>query len=321
MPQPVHIINSFHSAVGGSEWHALSLFEILAEYTDVQLWTEYKPDPALIGKYPIHGIEPHQGRFPKKGNFIFIGAYFGIGPWLRAASPNRVVVFFNTPDIDRLKHVVEGIQSTGAPKVEVVYQAEEHRAVFPQYPGPVHSSPIDLSQFQPNRVEHNGFTVGRYSRDHDDKHHADNPELYRRLADAGCKVRIMGGMVQRELMADDRIEIIEAGSVPPQEFLSTLDCFLYRIRADWFEAFGRVVAESLACGVPVVAENRGGFTHLIENGRNGFLFDNNDEAFEQVMQIKSDADLQRSMSANARQMILDYYSPEAMAKMAEFYYQ
>jgi glycosyltransferase involved in cell wall biosynthesis len=321
MPSTVHLVNPFTSATGGSEWHTLSLFEVLAEFTEVNLWTEFKPDPSLTGKYPIRAIEPGRGLFPKGGTIVFVGVYFGISGWLRHANPRRVVVFFNTPDFDRLEPFVDGIRAAGISNIDVAYQAEHFRDRFPDLPGPVHTSPIDLNLFSPQLRKHNGFIVGRYSRDNADKHHDDNPELYRRLAEAGCGVRIMGGLSQRDKISDDRVELTSSGAVPPWEFLYGLDCFLYRIHPDIYEAFGRVVAESMACGVPVVAENRGGFTKLINSGVNGFLFDTNDEAFQQVMLLREDVALRKSMGEAARESMVELYSPAAQAEMAEFYYR
>ena len=39
----------------------------------------------------------------------------------------------------------------------------------------------------------------------------------------------------------------------------------------WNEAYGNVVVEALACGVPVVAYKRGGPSEIIEHGKTGFL--------------------------------------------------
>ena len=39
----------------------------------------------------------------------------------------------------------------------------------------------------------------------------------------------------------------------------------------WIEAFGNVAIEALACGVPVIAYNRGGPSEIIKDGKTGFL--------------------------------------------------
>jgi UDP-glucose:tetrahydrobiopterin glucosyltransferase len=39
----------------------------------------------------------------------------------------------------------------------------------------------------------------------------------------------------------------------------------------WNEAYGNVVVEALACGVPVVAYARGGPAELVQHGLTGFL--------------------------------------------------
>ncbi len=44
------------------------------------------------------------------------------------------------------------------------------------------------------------------------------------------------------------------------------------------EAFGRVVPEAYAHGIPVIAARRGGLPEVVKEGRTGFLFDPNDEA-------------------------------------------
>ncbi|WP_013324378.1 glycosyltransferase family 4 protein [Gloeothece verrucosa] len=44
----------------------------------------------------------------------------------------------------------------------------------------------------------------------------------------------------------------------------------------WVEAFGNVVIEALACGVPVIAYRRGGPAEIIEQGKTGFLVEPDD---------------------------------------------
>jgi len=44
-----------------------------------------------------------------------------------------------------------------------------------------------------------------------------------------------------------------------------------------YEAFARVVVEAFSCGIPVIASRRPPLTELIDHGRNGLLFDPDDE--------------------------------------------
>jgi UDP-glucose:tetrahydrobiopterin glucosyltransferase len=79
-------------------------------------------------------------------------------------------------------------------------------------------------------------------------------------------------------------------SVPPgtlrwRGFLPTaeLQAQLGRCRAllntpKWNEAYGNVVVEAMACGVPVVAYRRGGPGELVQSGVNGVLVEPDDVA-------------------------------------------
>ena len=45
----------------------------------------------------------------------------------------------------------------------------------------------------------------------------------------------------------------------------------------WNEAFGNVVVEALACGVPVIAYKRGGPSEIIQHGQTGYLAEPDDK--------------------------------------------
>jgi len=64
------------------------------------------------------------------------------------------------------------------------------------------------------------------------------------------------------------------GFVPPLQLRQTLGrCTALLMTPHWQEAFGNVVVEAMACGVPVVSYRRGGPQEIIHHGLTGFLVD------------------------------------------------
>jgi glycosyltransferase involved in cell wall biosynthesis len=47
---------------------------------------------------------------------------------------------------------------------------------------------------------------------------------------------------------------------------------------DWPEPFGLVMIEAMACGTPVIVRRRGSASEIIDHGKNGFLFESEEEA-------------------------------------------
>jgi glycosyltransferase involved in cell wall biosynthesis len=107
--------------------------------------------------------------------------------------------------------------------------------------------------------------------------------VFRQLAARGCTVRLVGGTCLNPLLGSvANVELlpgIPRSAVP--NFLAGLDCFVYRTSSRFQEAYGRVVAEALACGVPVIVESRVGASKHIEHGVNGFIA-NTDAAWEML---------------------------------------
>lgn len=61
-------------------------------------------------------------------------------------------------------------------------------------------------------------------------------------------------------------------------------CFLMPIR--WDEPFGLVLLESMACGTPVIAFNRGGVSEIVIDKKTGFLVDSVDEMVEAINKVR-----------------------------------
>ncbi len=114
------------------------------------------------------------------------------------------------------------------------------------------------------------------------------------IARACHKKLILAGIIQDEAYYDqyvaphiDNNMVVYVGSVGPVErnrLLGNARALLHPIQFD--EPFGLSVIESMACGTPVIAFDRGSMPELIENGKNGFLVDNVNEAIKAVEHIE-----------------------------------
>lgn len=68
------------------------------------------------------------------------------------------------------------------------------------------------------------------------------------------------------------------------EFLGKAKGLIYPLQ--WEEPFGIVMAESLACGTPVIALNRGSVSEIVDNGKTGFVAENLEEMEKSIKRIE-----------------------------------
>jgi glycosyltransferase involved in cell wall biosynthesis len=154
------------------------------------------------------------------------------------------------------------------------------------YVGTIHHG-IDLGQFsyEPEPDDYLLF-LGRI---HPDKGAREAVEIAR----ASSKRLILAGIIQDEAYYRMFIEphlldnnVVYVGSVGPVErnrLLGKAIALLHPISFE--EPFGLSVIESMACGTPVVAFDKGSMPELIESGRNGFLVNTVAEANDAVARI------------------------------------
>lgn len=193
--------------------------------------------------------------------------------------------------------VVTTIHGFSSPAILPVYKkyndnthfvaiSEADKAVELDYIATIHHG-IDLNQFkyQPETGEYLLF-LGRI---HPEKGVHDAIEV----AGKTGKRLVIAGIVQDETYFREQIEpcidgtMVEyIGSVGPQkrqEVMGGALALLHLIHFD--EPFGLSVIESMACGTPVIAYDRGSMPELIRNGSTGFIVDNLNAAVQAVGEI------------------------------------
>ena len=332
----IHLICPLLSQRGGGPLRTLHLFDELKNHREVclwseqSLWSEREPDPEVAARYPVTAVMPERFEFPKTGTFVFVSSYFPVGPWIRYTHPRRIVLVHNNNSITprQFRQKLRQLSDKGRHTIEVMYASELTKKLAGGYPGFVQPSLIDIDTFVPpsskpsdSAAAEAAFTVGRLSRANPKKHHADDPELYRRLVENGCRIRIMGPSpsLEAQLGGSESVELLPMFAQEAHLFLQGLDCFFYRTSEGWSEPSGRVVTEAMACGLPVVCHESGGYAEIIEHGRNGFLFDTQQEALEILLRLKEDRGLRESVGTEARRTAEGLFSSAVRSEIVEFY--
>ncbi|BAL92264.1 putative glycosyltransferase [Actinoplanes missouriensis 431] len=167
---------------------------------------------------------------------------------------------------------------------------------------------IDVAQWRTGRDGPAGAApvIGRHGRPDPVKWPRTTEELLQVYPDdPGVRVRILGGgelAVERLGRTPAGWEIVEFGSVPPREFLGTLDFFVYFHDPDLVEAFGRTIMEAMAAGVPVLIGE-----HFRPVFGDAALYTTPAGVLPLVRELHADPQRYREVAENARAFVEDRF--------------
>ena len=323
-PSTLHLMGHFTEVFTGAERELLDIRRLIADRRPVKIWSDAPPHPAYAGQ-GITTIQPFSQQFPNGGALLVAGVHMRPGIWLKYARFERVILFYNLASHAQLFAVIENLREATGLEPELVFVSRMLQLSV-GLPGTVIPSLMDLrpflavadKRFETTPVER-PFTVGRVSRDTLDKHHPEDLALYRMLASRGIRVRIMGGTcLGPALSGTDGIELLPAGAELVAEFYASLDTFFYRTGTS-AEAYGRVVLEAMACGLPVVAHVRGGYAEVMQVGGSGVLFESQEQAYDALMKLRNSTDLRIQMGRAARHQAALLHGADATERDLGFY--
>ena len=134
----------------------------------------------------------------------------------------------------------------------------------------------------------------------------------------GYPLRLIGGrklsIPETWIPLNPRVKAL--GILSGQEKISALRrgrALLFPIR--WEEPFGLVLIEAMACGVPVIAFDRGAVSEIVVDGKTGFIVDDFQGMCSAVERID---EIDREV---CRQHVIDHFSIDRTVKGVELLYQ
>ena len=149
--------------------------------------------------------------------------------------------------------------------------------------------------------------------------------------DEGVKVLIVGGDVTgdeevtkvRRLAGELGIDHLVSfeGTVPHKRLVHYYNAADLCVVPSFYESFGLVAAEAMACGTPVVATAVGGLPETVKDGLNGSLIrDRNPEALaEKISLLLNDVRLRGLLASQARESVAALDWPTVAGRVAGLY--
>ena len=329
MNPPLHILGRFGDPHSGAELQVLELARRLQGRRPVRLWSDVAPHPVFV-RQGVRHVRPFDRQIPNGGSLLLGSIYTDSALWLRHAKLDAVVVHYNVTDHEGLFEKIAEVRAATGLEPQLSFVSRPLQMAV-NLPGFVEPSWIDLTEFlaiprsssirlHKAAIETGQrFTVGRISRDFLGKHHDLDASLYRMLVQRGVRVRVMGGTCLTEQLAGvEGVELLPAGAMPAAEFLTGIDLFFYRTGI-FSEAYGRVVLEAMAAGLPVVVGAQGGYAEAVQHGVSGLFVRSQEEAFDAITRLAGDAAAGATLGSQARSRAEELHGALSGSGLLDFY--
>jgi D-inositol-3-phosphate glycosyltransferase len=118
-------------------------------------------------------------------------------------------------------------------------------------------------------------------------------------------------------------KVVFADAVPHEELPRFYNAASICVVPSYYESFGLVALEAMACGVPVIASRVGGLKETVQDGRTGYLVPwRCPEPFaERLDLLLTNEPLRRSLGEEARQVAQDYAWPLIAEQVEGVYHE
>lgn len=204
-------------------------------------------------------------------------------------------------------------------------------------PTSIIESPVDDS-YDKKKTKSKVIRINRHSMSFAYKHDQENLRIVQKLCEKyGDKISFkwMGVPTQvRDINSSNKkdkikyrsilekhkqMKIVESYSMPVPDLLQETDILFFYISRFRKEPWPRTIAEGMMAGCCCVTNNNYGMAEQINNGENGYLFDDADQAYEQLCDLIDNPDKIKKTGDKAREFAQKYFLSEIVTdKMLKF---
>lgn len=194
--------------------------------------------------------------------------------------------------------MVTTIHGFSSPKILPVYKKYNQRTHYVSISAADRNGELDYVSTVYHGIDINNFTLnkdpGAYLLFFGRIHHDKGVREAIQVAKMAKMKLVIAGIIQDKQYYEQYVqpflddEICYIGSVGPEErdkVLGNAYALLHPINFN--EPFGLSVVESMACGTPVLAFNKGSMPEIIQEGLNGFIVSNIEEMAERIKDIRN----------------------------------
>lgn len=115
-------------------------------------------------------------------------------------------------------------------------------------------------------------------------------------------------VVSEKIKLEEIKNVTLTGAISHEELANIYRSASFLLNASVYESFGNVVAEAMACGLPVIAPKVGSIPELIANGESGYLVENAEQMYIYAEKLIGNASLRKEMGENSLKIIEERFS-------------
>lgn len=133
----------------------------------------------------------------------------------------------------------------------------------------------------------------------------------------------MSDWILKQVPANKHTQVSFIKHIPRQDVVKLYQQARVVAFPSFWEAFGYIATEALACGKPVIATRSGGPEEIIDQEQTGFLVPRNDPAAlaAEIIRVLSDVSLRRRVGAAAREKAVSVFNTPVISRQMADYYQ